>query len=146
MVLGHLDLLGRLWHLWRSPCQYLSQRKIFTHRSSWKKNSLWNLPFSCCAIILGQERKLVWETHLIVSCPFVPLNLSFRESERVPQLATAMLKFYFGNMSSSVFVVIAFWQIFSFSFWLLRLSHLWRGCSRGFLSNKQLLLRVCINF
>ena len=24
-----------------------------------EKNSLWNLPFSCCAIILGQERKLV---------------------------------------------------------------------------------------
>ena len=57
--LPHLDLLFRFWRLRRCPCRYLSQRKIFTHRSSSKKYLGGNLPFSCCAIILGKERNLV---------------------------------------------------------------------------------------
>ena len=57
-----------------------------------------------------------------------------------------MSKFYSGNVCSSVFVVIAFRQIISVSFWLLCLSHLWKACSWGFLSNEQFLVRIWINF
>ena len=35
--LPHLDLVFRFWRLRRCPCRYLSQRKIFTHRSSSKE-------------------------------------------------------------------------------------------------------------